>query len=111
MKFNTGQPQQGREQTPNVSTDEHRHVALPKLVGGPAYARPVATVQLSERPFDPDALPLVVAMTDEERAILDEDRILAAQAVAAPPPALTSKPFSLRVLSNRILGGRDQSPS
>ena len=94
-----------------MSTDETRHVALPKLVGGPAYARPVVMVEHSERPFDPDELPLVVAMTDEERASLDEDRRVAERAVAALPPALTSKPFSLRVLSSRILGGQDQDPS
>lgn len=100
-----------------MSTDETRHVALPKLVGGPAYARPVV-IEHSERPFDPDELPLLVAMTDEERASLDGerasldgDRRVAERAVAALPPALTSKPFSLRVLSSRILGGRDQDPS
>ena len=94
-----------------MSTDETRHVALPKLVGGPAYARPVVMVEHSERPFDPDELPLIVAMTNEERASLDEDRRVAERAVAALPPALTSKPFSLRVLSSRILGGQDQDPS
>ena len=94
-----------------MSTDETRHVALPKLVGGPAYARPVVMVEHSERPFDPDELPLIVAMTNEERASLDGDRRVAERAVAALPPALTSKPFSLRVLSSRILGGRDQDPS
>ena len=94
-----------------MSTEETRHVALPKLVGGPAYARPIVSVELSERPFDPDELPLVVAMTDEERAIVDEERRVAERIVAAPPPALTSKPFSLRVLSNRILGGRDGDSS
>lgn len=94
-----------------MSTDETRHVALPKLVGGPAYARPVVMVEHSERPFDPDELPLIVAMTNEERASLDGDRRVAERAVAALPPALTSKPFSLRVLSSRILGGQDQDPS
>ena len=99
------------EHTPNVSTEETRHVALPKLIGGPAYARPIVAVEFSERPFDPDELPLVVAMTDEERA-LDEDRRAAERVVTPPPtPALTSKPFSLRVLSNRILGGGDQDSS
>ena len=91
--------------------DETRHVALPKLVGGPAYARPVVMVEHSERPFDPDELPLIVAMTNEERASLDGDRRVAERAVAALQPTLTSKPFSLRVLSSRILGGQDQDPS
>ncbi len=95
-----------------MSTEETRHVALPKLVGGPAYARPIVAVEFSERPFDPDELPLVVAMTDEERATLDEDGQVAERAAAPPPtPALTSKPFSLRVLSNRILGSRDEDRS
>lgn len=89
--------------------DETRHVALPKLYGGPAYARPVVQLESSDRPFDPDELPLVVAMTDEERAVIDEDRRLAAQAVAGPPPALQSRPFNLRELSNRILRGRESS--
>ncbi|TAL08543.1 MAG: hypothetical protein EPO00_07115 [Chloroflexota bacterium] len=92
-----------------MSADEIRHVALPKLYGGPAYARPVVLIESSERPFDPDELPLVVAMTDEERAIIDEDRRLAAQDVAPPPPTLQSKPFSLRDLSSRFLGGRESS--
>ncbi len=95
-----------------MSTEETRHVALPKLVGGPAYARPIVAVEFSERPFDPDELPLVVAMTDEERATLDEDGRVAERAVTpSPTPALTSKPFSLRVLSNRILGSRDEDRS
>lgn len=92
-----------------MPTDETRHVALPKLYGGPAYARPVVSVASSERPFDPDELPLVVAMTEEERAILDEDRRLAGQAGTKPSSELTSRPFSLRALSNRILLGRGPS--
>ena len=94
---------------PNVSADETRHVALPKLYGGPAYARPAVQLESTERPFDPDELPLVVAMTDEERATIDEDRRLAEQVVGEPPTVLRSKPFSLRELSNRILSGREPS--
>ena len=93
-----------------MSADEIRHVALPKLYGGPAYARPVMLIESSERPFDPDELPLVVAMTDEERAIIDEDRRLAAQDVAPPPPTLQSKPFrdrkSTRLNSSHIQKSR-----
>ena len=47
---------------------DEQHVALPKLFGAPAYARPapvaVATVP---RPFDPDELPIEALMTDEDR--------------------------------------------
>ena len=50
--------------------DQGRYVALPKLRGQPAYARPPRPIDPGPRPFDPDALPLAVAMTDEERALL-----------------------------------------
>jgi hypothetical protein len=49
-----------------VSIDE-RPVALPKLYGAPAYARPPIKVQPSPRPFDPDQLPLQVYQTEDER--------------------------------------------
>ena len=50
-----------------MSSDD-QHVALPKLQGSPAYARPPAAVAASPRPFDPDELPLEAHRTDEERA-------------------------------------------
>jgi hypothetical protein len=54
-----------------VANDESRHVALPKLFGAPAYARPpVEPVVRADRPFDPDALPLESALTEEERQLL-----------------------------------------
>lgn len=90
-----------------MSAEETRHVALPKLYGAPAYARPSVPVARSERPFDPDELPLVVAMTDEERARLE--RLEAARAAAPlvePAPKLTPRPFSLRTLSERLRGVR-----
>jgi len=49
-----------------VSIDEH-HVALPKLYGAPAYARPNAPVATAPRPFDPDDLPIDALMTEDER--------------------------------------------
>jgi hypothetical protein len=49
-----------------VSIDE-QHVALPKLYGAPAYARPVAPVATVPRPFDPDDLPIDAYQTDDER--------------------------------------------
>ena len=54
-----------------MANDESKHVALPKLFGAPAYARPpVEPVVRADRPFDPDALPLESALTEEERKIL-----------------------------------------
>ena len=49
-----------------MSIDE-QHVALPKLYGAPAYARPPGPVATVARPFDPDDLPIDAFMTDDER--------------------------------------------
>jgi hypothetical protein len=51
-----------------VATDSDPYFALPKLYGAPAYARPPRVVEESERPLDPDDLPIVAAMTEEERS-------------------------------------------
>ena len=40
-----------------VAIDE-QHVALPKLYGAPAYARPPRPAAVADRPFDPDDLPI-----------------------------------------------------
>jgi hypothetical protein len=51
-----------------VSIDE-QHVALPKLYGAPAYARPAAVATISPRPFDPDDLPIEAFQTEDEREL------------------------------------------
>jgi hypothetical protein len=38
------------------------------LYGAPAYARAPKVVPETERPFDPDDLPIAAAQTDDERA-------------------------------------------
>jgi len=100
-----------------VSVDE-RPVALPKLYGAPAYARPPAPVQVSARPFDPDQLPLQVYQTDEERTIAEH---IPARAYTTamdlggdPRPragdgasgGLRPRLFDLRAIAGRLLGGR-----
>jgi hypothetical protein len=50
-----------------VSIDE-QHVALPRLYGAPAYARPPAVADTALRPFDPDDLPIEAFQTEEDRA-------------------------------------------
>jgi len=100
-----------------VANDEQRHVALPKLYGAPAYARPPAMpVQRAEPPFDPDALPLESLRTDEERELA---RMLAAgsngngAASAHGPVAregfglLRARPFRLRTITSRLRGDGD----
>lgn len=50
--------------------DEQQYVALPKLYGAPAYARPPRPVETQERPFDPDDLPLEAFRTGEDSALV-----------------------------------------
>jgi hypothetical protein len=96
-----------------VAIDE-QHVALPKLFGAPAYARPAPVVAVTPRPFDPDDLPIEAVMTDEEREIAAS---LPAHAYAPGgaqlradangrrdgEPQLHPRPLSLRALAGRIL--------
>jgi hypothetical protein len=101
-----------------VAIDE-QHVALPKLYGAPAYARPEPKVEETPRPFDPDDLPIEAVMTPEERDLAASlparsyapgGGYLTGQQAAHPAtpagtqPSLHPKPLSLRALAGRILG-------
>ena len=93
---------------------EEQHVALPKLYGAPAYARPPRPVkQVAERPFDPDDLPITAYQTDEERDMAEQlagrpyapgggAYIESNGQAAKHPPA---RPLSLRAIAGRLLGG------
>ena len=98
---------------------DEQHIALPKLFGAPAYARPTPIVEETPRPFDPDDLPIEAVMTDEEREIAAS---LPAHAFAPGgtltgvdaksgrrdhEPRLNPKPLSLRAFAGRILGKTD----
>jgi hypothetical protein len=86
-----------------MSADELRHVAMPKLVGAPAYARPAVPVIQVARPFDPDDLPLQAVMTDEERDLLENGPRL--HALPEPDDAAPAgRPFSLRIITDRLRG-------
>jgi len=107
-----------------VAADPDPYFALPKLCGAPAYARGPRAVPDSERPFNPDDLPIVAEQTDAERAFA---RLLAAsgsyrsgnglQPAGEPPgplmeargpaastgaPGVGARRFSLRALTDRI---------
>lgn len=99
---------------PRVSIDE-RPVALPKLYGAPAYARPPAPVSPSPRPFDPDQLPLQVYQTEDERRYAE---LMPAHAYTrssnggggegprdASANGLRPRRFNLRAIAGRLLGG------
>ena len=96
-----------------MSVDE-RSIALPKLYGAPAYARPPAPVSPSPRPFDPDQLPLAVYQTDDERRyadllpahayILGSERGEIAASGKTSNGALRPRLFNLRAIAGRLLG-------
>ena len=99
---------------------DEQHIALPKLYGAPAYARPtVIVVETEDRPFDPDDLPIEAFQTPEERHLAATvparsyapgggRRTGQAAAYPATPsgqePRLRPKPLSLKALAGRILG-------
>jgi hypothetical protein len=106
--------QQSSRESP-VAIDE-QHVAMPKLYGAPAYARPPAPVDESGKPFDPDDLPIVAYQTDEERLLLESlparawapggGFSLSSPSESATRPSIDAgRPFVLRALAGRFRGG------
>ena len=94
-----------------MSIDE-RPVALPKLYGAPAYARPPASVSPSPRPFDPDQLPLQVFQTEEERrygelmpAHAYSSGLIGEASRVGSPNGLRPRRFNLRAIAGRLPGG------
>lgn len=93
---------------------EEQHVALPKLYGAPAYARPPTVADTVERPLDPDDLPIVAQQTEEERVLAET---LSARTYGTGGGAsingfggngsetgLRPRPLSLRAIAGRLLG-------
>jgi hypothetical protein len=89
-------------------SSEEQHVALPKLFGAPAYARPPRPAEVVERPVDPDDLPLEFLRTpdDHELAARISGSAFAPTLIATkhhgPPRGLQARPFRLRTLTGRI---------
>jgi hypothetical protein len=101
-----------------LSNEEH-HVALPKLYGAPAYARPPRIYDPSPRTPDLDDLPIEAFRTDEDVAVISAYGVGSAMAIAGPAgssvvvgngsskrDSLQARPFSLKSLS-RLLSGKD----
>jgi len=97
-----------------VSIDE-QHVALPKLYGAPAYARPPHVADTAARPFDPDDLPIEAFQDEDDRAFAASlpARAWAPGGVAldgsdqrgeSDRRTLRGKPLSLRSIAGRLLG-------
>jgi hypothetical protein len=98
-----------------VSIEEQQHVAMPKLYGAPAYARPPAPVEEERRPFDPDDLPIAAHQTEEERVLVESlparawapggGFALDVQDGASTGKHLNPRPFRLRTIAGRLFGG------
>jgi hypothetical protein len=94
--------------------DQQQNVALPRLYGQPAYARPPRGFAASDRPSDPDDLPLEVVQTDEERRLAERLRdgthlASGANGTSAGRNAgsgLRPRAFSLRTIG-RLFGARE----
>lgn len=97
--------------------EQHQHVALPKLYGAPAYARPKAPVDHTPRPADLDDLPLSAFQTADERRLAEAMPArpyrgvpaIAGEGYESPRNGeraiLRGRPFRLRALAGRLLRG------
>jgi hypothetical protein len=87
---------------------EEEHVALPRLVGAPAYGRPPLRITQTALPLDYDDLPIAVEQTPEERAIAEELLTkpfgVAERPVAEPAPEPQPQPQLLSAIASRLLG-------
>jgi hypothetical protein len=86
--------------------DDRPQVAMPKLYGAPAYARPpAAPVNPVDRPFDLDDLPLEAERTSEDQELVQRLQPHPYERVVAPGPLpagsgakrLGGRPFRLRL--------------
>jgi hypothetical protein len=99
-----------------VSIDQ-QHVALPRLYGAPAYARPTRVAATPDRPFDPDDLPIEALMSEEDRAFAASLPARAWAPGGVPVdgkgdgssqdgisgPRLSGKPLNLRAIAGRLI--------
>jgi hypothetical protein len=87
---------------------EEQYVALPKLYGAPAYARPPRASEVVERPVDPDDLPLEFLRTPDEHELAARmigsafAPTLMATTNHGTQGGLQGRPFLLRSLTGRI---------
>lgn len=101
-------------------SNEELHVALPKLYGAPAYARPPRPIEDRPRPVDLDDLPIEAFRTGDDLALLGSPggsgstngsgsnghgQSPPASGAGSTPAGLEPRPFSLKSLS-RFISGR-----
>jgi len=87
-----------------VAADPDPYFALPMLRGAPAYARPPRVVAESERPFDPDDLPIAAERIADEPtyAGMPGFATLTDSPPSASAPGVEASRFSLRTLTDRL---------
>ncbi|MFL5686637.1 MAG: hypothetical protein ACJ77D_11345 [Chloroflexota bacterium] len=95
-----------------MSIDE-QHVALPKLYGAPAYARPPSYASTGDRPYDPDDLPIEAYQSEDDRAFAATlparawapggALVAGADAGSSDQPHLKGRHLSLRSIAGRLL--------
>jgi len=93
---------------------EEQHVALPKLYGAPAYARPPRIAEEAERPFDPDDMPILADQTDQEREFFEALPGRSYLSIGhgdgeaergSADEQIRARPFRIRGLAGRLRGG------
>jgi hypothetical protein len=95
-----------------VANDDYVHVAMPKLYGAPAYARPpVEPVARTERPLNPDDLPIESEQTDDERAMLttvdgEGNAHMHAAELAAANNGAGRRSFGIRAIAGMFRGDK-----
>ena len=80
---------------------EEQYVALPKLYGAPAYARPPRVVPDTPRPEDVDDLPLEAFRDSDDVVVLPSTAIEASNGdgEANGHATIQGRPFSIKSLS------------
>jgi hypothetical protein len=87
---------------------EEEHVALPRLSGAPAYARPPLQVRPTPLPLDPDDLPIAACQTPQEQRVAETLLARPYQTVSPERPSREEprpepRPMALRALADRIM--------
>jgi len=79
-----------------------RFMAMPQLMGAPAYARPPRIVEETPRPLDPDDLPIAAMRSPEDEALLSG--VYELTNVEPEPTLQPSSQGGLRGIASRLFG-------
>jgi hypothetical protein len=77
------------------------YMAMPQLMGAPAYARPPRLVAESPRPLDPDDLPIEALRSPEDEALLSATY---QEPIESEPTLEPSSQGGLRAVAAKLFG-------